>query len=201
MTTVFMICAVVGSVIVVVQFVMTLAGFGHDFAGDVHDFGGDVGADGGHGMDPADQGGHFFSVLSFRALVAALAVFGLAGLAANAGGVPLAGSFTVALAAGAAALFAVAWAMKFLIGLKDDGTVHVERAVGQHGTVYLTVPGGRAGAGKVFLNLQNRTVECQAVTSRHDSIPTGLPVVVVGIVGPNTVEVEPFTGEENASHA
>lgn len=201
MTTVFMICAVVGSVIVVVQFVMTLAGLGHDFGADFHDvggdFGGDVHVDGDHSLAHAEHGSHFFSILSFRAVVAALAVFGLAGLATHAGGLSGAASFTVALAAGAAALFAVAWAMRFLVSLKDDGTVRIERSVGHHGTVYLTVPGAHAGTGKVLLNLQNRTVECQAVTSK-DSLPTGSPVVVVGVLGPNTVEVEPLKVEERA---
>lgn len=209
MTTVFMVCAVVGSVIVVVQFIMTLAGMGHDFGGDFHDVGADLGGDvggdtgagnGDHVLATAEHGSHFFSVLSFRAVVSALAVFGLAGLAANAGGMPAAAAFTVALAGGAAALFAVAWAMRFLVGLRDDGTVHVERAVGHHGTVYLTVPGARAGHGKVFLNLQNRTVELQAVTS-SDSLPTGSSVVVVGVVGPSLVEVEPLKAEEKTIHA
>lgn len=200
MVTVFTVCAVVGSVIVVIQFLMLLVGMGHDFGGDLHldlDHG-DVGA-GGHEL--GEEGAHFFGLLSFRAIVAALAVFGLAGLAANQGGFGSAATLLVALLSGAVALVAVAWAMKFLYSLRDDGTVHIERSVGQHGTVYLPIPGERGGTGKVFLNLQNRTVECQAITSKG-ALPSGAQVVVVGFLGANMVEVElcSETERETALH-
>jgi membrane protein implicated in regulation of membrane protease activity len=203
MATIFLVCAVVGSVIVVCQFLLLLLGIGHDVD---HDFGGG-GLDAGHGDlgHPGDvdhgHGGYFFGVLSFRSVVAALAVFGLAGMAMLTGGYSQAASLVAAVAGGAAALFLVAWLMRFLYGLRDDGTVHMERAVGHRGTVYLSIPGEHAGQGKVFLNLQNRTVECQAVTSKG-ALPTGSQVVVVGIVGPNVVEVEPWveTERENAVH-
>jgi hypothetical protein len=196
---IFMVCAVVGSVIVLAQFAMTLAGFGHDFGGDVHDIGGDMHVDVAHGDHPGDQGAHFFSVLSFRSVTAALAVFGLAGLAAQTAGMSDYTTLTLALGGGAAALFVVAWIMRLLMGLRDDGTVHIERAIGQRGTVYLTVPAQRSGAGKILINLQSRTVECQAMTAKA-SIPTGAPVVVVDIMGPNMVEVESL-GEESITHA
>lgn len=202
MTTVFMLCAVVGSVIVAVQFLLTLAGFGHDlgFDGDAHV---DVDHGGADTHGTGHDGSHFFSVLSFRSVVAALAVFGLAGLGSNASGWSPYFTVVVALGAGAAALFVVAWTMRLLYGLKDDGTVHIERAVGHQGTVYLTVPGENHGTGKVLLNLQNRTVECLAVTSKG-SLATGLPVVVVSVLGPNTVEVEAVettADGERTSHA
>ena len=42
--------------------------------------------------------------------------------------------------------------------------------------------------GKVTLRLQNRTVEYQALTP-HGALPTGSPVVVTAVLGPDTVEV------------
>ncbi len=80
--------------------------------------------------------------------------------------------------------------MRTLHQLKSDGTVRIQRAVGQNGTVYLSIPGQRSGAGKVTLCLQNRTVECQAVTP-YQPLPTGSKVVVTAVVGPDTVEVAP----------
>ena len=61
-------------------------------------------------------------------------------------------------------------------------------AVGKIGTVYLRVPGRRGGAGKVHLNVQNRTVEYLAMTDA-DELPTGSRVSVVAVVSPDTVEV------------
>ena len=60
--------------------------------------------------------------------------------------------------------------------------------MGKTGTVYLTIPGNRAGAGKVQLNLQNRTVEYQAVTSQ-EALPNGAKIVVTSVVSRDTVEV------------
>jgi hypothetical protein len=61
--------------------------------------------------------------------------------------------------------------------------------VGQRGTVYLRVPGGRSGTGKIQFNLQNRTVEYLAVTAGEE-LPTGTKVIVVGVVDPTTLEVQ-----------
>ena len=75
-----------------------------------------------------------------------------------------------------------------LMRLKADGTVQIENAIGQTGTVYLRVPANRTGAGKITLNLQNRTVELEAFTAA-DELPTGTPIRVVAILSPNSVEV------------
>ena len=85
-------------------------------------------------------------------------------------------SLVVALAAGGGAMFLVATMMKTMSRLKSDGTVRIERAVGKSGTVYLSVPGQKAGVGKVTLTLQNRSVEYQALTS-HETLPTGAKIV------------------------
>jgi hypothetical protein len=101
-------------------------------------------------------------------------------------------SLAIALAAAVGALFGVASLMRSLHRLKADGTVRIERAVGQPGTVYLTIPAQKAGAGKVTLTLQNRTLEYQAVTP-HQQLPTGSKIVVTAVLGPDTVEVVPVS--------
>ena len=130
-----------------------------------------------------------------------MAFFGLAGLTAGPRLADEALTLGVALGAGAAALLAVAWMMKALYRLRADGTVRMDRAVGRTGTVYLTIPPGKAGVGKVTLTLQNRTVECQAVTQREQTLPTGAKVVVVAVLGPDTVEVNPAPEPERSAHA
>jgi hypothetical protein len=196
--TIYLVCAIVGGTLLVCQFLLGLLGFGdhHDAAGD-HDFHDVADHDShvGHGAQHDDHhDGHhswFLSVLTFRSLVAALTFFGLVGLAAekNFEQTPPV-SLALAVAGGAAALLGVAYLMRVLHRLKSDGTVRIERAVGQAGTVYLTVPGQRAGVGKVTLKLQNRTVEYQALTP-YQQLPTGSKVVVTAVLGPDTVEVAP----------
>jgi hypothetical protein len=191
--TIYLTCAIAGGTLLLCQFLLGLLGFGdhHDTGGDhdFHDTGGHD-AHGGHGdQDHDTQHAWFVGVLTVRSLVAALTFFGLAGLASTVNfrhEPPL--SLAIALAAGAGALFGVAYLMKTLHRLKSDGTVRIERAIGHSGTVYLTIPGQKAGMGKVTLSLQNRTVEYQALT-RHQPLPTGSKVVVTAVLSPDTVEV------------
>ncbi len=203
---VFLVCFLAGGTVMVCQFVLSLFGLGghHDFGGGDHDVGADLHDVGGHdgaGHDAAghDDHGHggahqqglgnwLVGVLTFRTVVAALTFFGLAGLAARQTELPTPWVLAIALAAGAGAMFLVAWVMRSLARLNAEGTARIERAVGKRGTVYLTVPGNKAGVGKVQLNLQNRTVECQAVTP-GELLPNGSPVVVTAVVNRDTVEV------------
>ncbi len=212
MTTVFIICAAVGGTVLVLQFIMALVGLGghgfdidtsvdvpHDFGGDFHlgdMHGGDIGEVHGGDIHDGDTAAHaahgstwFFGILSFRTVVAALAFFGLSGLAAESAEYSRPTVLFVALAAGAAALFAVYWMMRLLNTLKSEGTVRIQRSVGEHGNVYLRVPANRAGCGKIQFSLQNRTMEYLAVTAGPE-LPTGAKVVVTGIVNPTTLEVQ-----------
>jgi len=102
------------------------------------------------------------------------------------------------LAAGAGALYGMYWLMRGLYSLKAEGTVRIQRSLGLPATVYLRIPGHESGMGKIQINLQNRTMEYSAVTS-GDAIPTGATVVVVGIVGPDTLSVQPFVQSERVA--
>jgi membrane protein implicated in regulation of membrane protease activity len=188
METFYLVCAVVGGTVLVVQTVLLAFGAGHGDAdmsadevhvGDVH------GAEHGHGLDE----GVFLKLLSLKTIVAFLTFFGLAGLATlKAGWEPLA-SLAVAVVAGTLALFLVAWLMSLLSHLRSEGNVNLGNAVGQVGRVYLTIPASRASAGKVTVSVQGRSVEAKAVTS-GGAIPTGSQVRVVGLSAPDTLEVQ-----------
>jgi membrane protein implicated in regulation of membrane protease activity len=208
MSTAFLVCFLLGGTIMVCQFVLSLLGLGghHDMGGDGHDLAGpelhDMGGHEGGGHEGAghETTGHehstasaspsdwIVSVLTLRTIVAALTFFGLTGLSMLQTPLGPTWSLAVALAGGTAALFLVAWVMRSLARLQAEGTVRIERSVGKTGTVYLTIPGNRAGAGKVQLNLQNRTVEYQAVTSQ-EALPNGAKIVVTSVVSRDTVEV------------
>ena len=213
MTLVFSICAAVGSTVLIVQFVLMLIGLGGealdiDVPGDVDadvdvDF--DVDTDFDIDTDAASNaGGHvdsswLFGVISFRTVVAALAFFGLAGLAADSAGATRLQTFVVAVAAGLAAMYGVYYLVRSLRKLKAEGTVRVQRAVGMHGTVYTTIPAEESGTGKIQLNLQNRTMEYLALTSGHQLSP-GAKVVVTDVITSTTVEVEPVLETERNNH-
>lgn len=171
MTTVFLYCAAIGGALLVVQFLLLLFGAGGDHAmGD--------GIDGGFDTDVGHDQGAFLKLFSVQTVSTFATFFGLIGL----GTVRLGWSPTaVAVAAGSAgvaALWLVAKLMRGLSSLQSQGNLDLSRAVGMRANVYLRVPGAGAGHGRVMLQVQNRTVECKAIT-RGPELPTGTPVRVV----------------------
>jgi hypothetical protein len=203
METVYLVCFLAGATLMVCQFLLSLLGIGgHHDAGDSHDLAGhdaghEAGSDSADGTHDAHHASHhetvsswFISLLTIRTLVAAFTFFGLAGLAGTHEWGDGLTTRLFAVAAGVGAMVLVAALMRALSKLRAEGTVRMERAVGKGGTVYLPIPARKAGAGKVLLNLQNRTVECQAITADKE-LPTGVPVVVVAVISSDTVEVAP----------
>jgi len=199
---VFLACALVGGTLLVWQVLLSLIGHGVGHGLDVDH---EVGVDHDFGHGPEHDVGHehgssfFVGLLTFRTVAAALTFFGLTGMAAIAHGDEAALALAIAFTAGVGALLLVATMMKMLHRLKADGTARIDRAVGLSGIVYLTIPARKQGAGKVTVNLQNRTMEYQAVTPQEE-LPTGASVVVVSVVGPGTLEVVPAANLERTTH-
>lgn len=206
-TIIYSVSAVVGGTLLGCQFLMTLLGLGHDLPGDMpddvpHDFHFDHGGadhEVAHEHGSPHHESSFLRLLTFRTVVAAMTFFGLAGLAGNSAELPGELTLVVALAAGAAAMYCVHWLMQSLKRLKADGTVRIERAMGRAGTVYLRIPANKSGPGKIQINVQNRTMEYEAMTAR-EPLPVGSKVVVVNVLGPDTVEVEPVPEPERTTH-
>lgn len=191
MATIFTACALLGGTILICQTFMTLLGMSgdHELAGDSHDAvfdHGDVTTD--HSIEHHHSSTWFFGIVTFRTVTAAVAFFGLAGMAALSSEMGESASLAIGGFAGFAAMYSVYWLMQQISRLRADGSVRIERAVGMTGNVYLRVPGSHQGAGKIHLNLQNRTVELTAWTDQAE-LPTGSPVVVTKVVGPDSVEV------------
>jgi len=201
MLTLYVICAGLGTVIMLVQLLLLLLGM--DFADadldvpDVDFDGLDADLD---GLDADDAGAHhgsswFFGVVSLRTMVAALAFFGWAGIATSSSGMSAYSSILLSIVAGGTAMVAMAWLMRSLHRLRAEGNVQIQNAVGQPATVYLTVPAGKSGVGKVTVRIQDRTMEYQAMTAAQE-LATGSPVTVVGVLGTDILEVAPASDRE-----
>jgi len=177
MTTFLLVCALVGGGVVVLQLVLGLLGLDHDAVPhDVH-----VHVHVGHAGHAADAAHHGLHLTSLRALAAGLAFFGLTGYGLLRAGWSAGGAVALALVA-------VAVLLRLLLRLESDGVVRIENALWQPATVYVPIPGAKAGAGKVTLSLQGRLVEYQAVTP-EPALPTGAAVTVVDVVSSDTLEV------------
>lgn len=211
METFYTYCAVIAGTLMAGQFLLSLFGFG-----DHGHLDGGMGLDhasiepggidhaGADHSDVGHGGAWFVGMLSLRAITAAVAVFGLMGLAVP--GVldsPTPQTvFLIAIVSGALMMYGVAQLMRAIYRLKSDGTVHIQRSVSSNGSVYLNIPGGKSGTGKVIVTVQGRTMEYQAVTA-EDELATGSPIVVVDVVGPGTLEVArvPQTSTVGERHA
>ena len=79
----------------------------------------------------------------------------------------------LAVAAGIGAMYGVHWLITSIGRLGQDATLRVKSALGHEGTVYVPIDGEKAQAGKIQLNVQNRLVEFEAVTSLPQRLPTG----------------------------
>jgi membrane protein implicated in regulation of membrane protease activity len=168
-------------------------------AGTGMDMAGDVGSVDGHDAHGHHGSTWLFGVLSFRTMVAALAFFGLGGLVAESLQQPSTVQVVVALAAGAAAMFVVHSVVRLFSRLNEDGTVRIQRAVGREATVYLTIPPQNSGSGKIHINLQDRLMEYAAVTPNGEKLSTGAKVMVIGVAGVDTLEVEPLREKVEAA--
>ncbi len=197
MFTVFLVCAVVGGTVFTCQFVLTLVGIGadeFDIAGDL-EIGdldtGDADFHDSHGVHDHGSTG-LFGIISFRTVVAALTFFGLVGMGSYSGfeGERPLLSIVFAAGAGLLAMLAVHHLMRFLFSLGQDKTVRIERSLGARCTVYVPIPPKKEGSGKVQLRIQDRIVECIAMTPGPEKLPTGAKVVVTDIISPTTLEVE-----------
>ncbi len=183
----FMICAGVGGAIMLIQFGLMFLGIGDDgldgaIDGDLNAGGGldaDVDLDGGLDTDADhhtslgdaadadyDHPGSMwlFQVISLRGIVAAIAFFGLGGMWAQASEMAPTASIAVGAGLGLAAMYGVYWTMQQLYKLRASGTINIANAVGKEATIYIPVPGGGDGRGKIQVTVQNRTMEYEAIT-------------------------------------
>ena len=188
------------SLVFVIQTVMTFLGAAGDSDFDINtdvDAGapGDL-ADGsidvGGGPDAAETGhlGSGMNLLTFRNFVNFLIGFGWTAILLK-DGVPSTGlRMLIAIAVGIVLVVLVMLLFKWLTDMQESGNIHVYKsAVGCEGTVYLTIPGERAGEGKIQITINNAVREYAAVTD-GPTLKTGVRIRVVEVVSANTMLVE-----------
>lgn len=193
MDSVYFWCALVGCSLLVVQLVLQIVGLGGETDVDTSgpDFDTDAAGEHGHG-DPAHGtvGNVFFGLLSFKALISFLAVFGLTGLSLQDAGISGFHQVSLSVLGGLVAMVLIAYLMRGLHRLGSSGTVVLRNAVGLKGLVYLRVPAAGDGRGKVTVEIQQRSIELAAITD-GGVIDTGRVVRILEVLPNETVRVEP----------
>jgi membrane protein implicated in regulation of membrane protease activity len=174
----FMACAIVGGILFVFRLALFFLGGGDaDLDADV------PGSDG--GFDDSDSSFRFLSVQSLSAF---FLMFGLVGLALLREGVQEPISMIAATAAGVFTVWVVSQIFVQMKKLQSDGTLRIHNAVGQEGTVYLTIPGDASG--QVQVSVQGGLRMFDAVSADHQKISTGANIRVIKIVSGKVLVVE-----------
>lgn len=206
--------AIPSTLILLIQCIMIFLGFGHSGTGfnpsdtsgiegldggfdgdistdiDVPDAVGDGGTDIDYtdGSNPSDIGTmNFFTV---QGVITFLCVFGWSGVIIYGASRNAALAVIISLILGLAAMYGVAkllWASK---KLAQNGTLNLKNLLGAPGTVYLVIPAGGEGSGKVNVTSGERLVEFDAITDGKEALPDGTPVRVIDIRSGNVLVVE-----------
>lgn len=193
---IFACVAIPSTLVLLIQTIMMLIGIGGESDGiegiedvadgmpdDIPDA--DVG-DGVFGEDmdaetPDTFGLDGLRIFTLRGIVAFFVVFGWVGVVMD--GAALWLTLLVSAACGFAMMLVLAFLMRAVMKLRNDGNTDNRNAIGTSGRVYLTIPPARTGEGKVSVMLQGSYVERGAVTDDEEAIPTGSEIVVVGVSG------------------
>ena len=173
LNTIYLVCAVAGGTILVLKIILMVVGVDQGDAPDVSvDF---DSADAG-GVGDAAGGVNF---LSLQSIASFFTMFGLVGLGLLEVNVAPVWTLLGALAAGLVTVWATGMIFLQMRRLQSEGTMVISNAVGQVGTVYLTIP--EKGTGVVSVTVQGALRTLDAVSENGQRIPTGSMVRVVSI--------------------
>ena len=162
--------AIGGTVIFTITAIAALFGLGGgESAGDI-----DVDMDGEIDIVHPDSGIFDFKLISFRSILAFIAMFGWGGVVFGEYGWKGLGA---ALGCGLVTMVITAYLIMSILKLQQNGTRANASLIGKKGTVYLAIPAG--GRGKVVLDLGDSTRE---ITAQSDvAIEKGVPVVTTAL--------------------
>ena len=162
--------AIGGSVIFAITAIAVLFGVGGvESAGDI-----DVDMDGEIDIVHPDSGIFDFKLISFRSILAFIAMFGWGGIVFGEHGW---WGFAAAIGCGLVTMAITAYLIMSILKLQQNGTRANASLVGKKGTVYLAIPAG--GRGKVILDLGDSTREITA--SSDVALAKGTPVVATAL--------------------
>lgn len=166
---------VVAAIALAIEMLLTLFGLSQH---DLPDVGG----------DHPDQIG----MLSVRTITGFFFGFGWTGVIAIKSGLGLTAAIFAALAVGVVFLLGIYLLMRALFSLHASGTLDYNNAIGQTGTVYVTVPPHRGGGGQVEVLVQGRLQTVACMTSHPAPLAPQSKVKVVALIDAGTLEVQPL---------
>jgi len=184
---VFVCSAVVFTLLFVWQIIMTLLGV--DSHGGSH-FGGaglNSGMEAPIHYEVHEFSGDAFTLISTRSILAFGTLFSWAGALYLADGTSILLTLVYSVIWGAIAMLGVSLILHFLLRMQEQGNVSVSWALGEQGTVYISIPAN--GPGKIRLMMKGVMSIINACGKNGSPIMAGTRVKVINILNQNTVEV------------
>lgn len=173
----FLACAIIGGVVFLLRLALMLIGLGDQ--GDISE------VDAGNGDHASDEG---FRFLSIQGMSSFFLMFGLVGLTVLRNGGAVWMAFAGAFGSGGFTVWLVSLLFKGMKRMQSDGTLRIQNAVGQEGTVYLTIPA--EGSGQVQVSVQGSLRMFEARSIHRVKISTGERIRVVEITAGNILLVD-----------
>lgn len=189
--TIYLVCAIAGGTVLLLKLLLMLAGFGAEAADLQVDL--DIDQDGLPDVGDGQPG--VFTFLSLQSIAGFFTMFGLVGL----GLLQIEASDFWSLAGALAAGVFTAWATGMIFlgmrRLQSEGTLVIANAIGQQGTVYLTIPA--KGTGQITVTVQGAQRTLDAISQNGRKIPTGSIVKVVGVTAGKILVVTDLLAESS----
>ena len=173
LNTIYLICAIGGGTVLLLRLVMMIIGLDH---GDAPDSGVDLDHD---GSVDAPDGNIGMKLLSLQSIAGFFTMFGLVGLGLLQVKAAPIWSLLGALAAGLVTAWVTAMIFYQMRRLQSEGTMVIQDAIGQIGSVYLTIP--EQGTGVVSVAVKGTLRSLDAMSEAGKRIPTGAMVRVTGV--------------------
>ena len=173
--------AIVASAVFIIQSIMTFVGMDSETNFD-GDFDGDMSADGAGESPP-------FQLFTFRNLINFMLGFSWTAIALSASTESTTLMLVGGVVVGVLLVCVVMYLFKWMSGMQQSGTIEPEALVGCKGSVYLIIPAGRTGEGKVQITVRGAIREYNAMTE-GDRLPNEAPIRVVAVLNGHTVLVE-----------
>lgn len=175
----FYFIGITSMMVVVVQLLLTLVGFDSD------------GVDGGFDPDVGDfDHGSGIGLFSTQTLAAFFVAFGWIGVVALKVGLGTFGAGALAFGCGVISMYVMFHMLRGLLRLQGKGNLEYSNAIGEEGSVYVTIPANDADGGQIQVNIQGRLTTAAARTKEADPIKPGQRVRIVATTSPTSFEVE-----------
>lgn len=199
---VFYCIAIPATLIIVIQTILLMLGMGNggsgvevsdtggldldgtDISGDISDIaaddaGVDIGT--GDGSAPSDFGA--MQLFTLQGIMTFLCVLGWTGVICSGLGLHAAIGAAIGLVLGFLAMLGVAKVLQLSKKLTQSGNIDMKKLLGKTAGVYIPIPAGGSGHGKVTVSTGERYTELDAVTDEDGTIPTGTQVRIIDIRG------------------